>query len=289
MLTKRLLLVFGLLLGFAGVCQAAKVETRQVPSAAMKKDIPATIILPNSYAQGTTPYPVLYLLHGISDNHSAWNNKSGVSRLVDQYNFIVVCPDGGTDSWYLDAPDDPTRCYETHISKELVGFVDGNYRTIKTPQGRAISGLSMGGHGGLFMGIRHQDVFGACGSMSGAVDLTDIAWGFNLKDRLGPVADHPERYKELSVIGNIDKITPQSKLAIIFDCGVEDGFVRVNRALHEALLKNKIPHDYTERPGNHDWNYWGNAIQYQALFFHNYFESAARENGTGGRGRRRNP
>lgn len=275
MVTKRFALVAGLVLILAGVGQAAKVEVRQIPSQEMKKAFPATIITPDSYAKDKNNYPVLYLLHGFGADHKDWNARTEIAKLVDQYHLIVVCPDGNGDSWYLDAPNDPTRRFETYISKEVVAFTDANYRTIKSTKGRGITGVSMGGHGGLFLGFRHQDVYGACGATSGGVDLRPYPDNWNIKDRLGTLTEHPELWAEYSVVNNVDKIKPEAKQAIFFDCGVDDFFIAPNRALHEALLKKQIPHDYTERPGGHAWPYWQNSIQYQVLFFHNYFETAA--------------
>ena len=137
-------------------------------SASMQREIPALVVLPDSYAKNADKkYPVIYLLHGFGGNHTTWLLiKPDLPRLASLYGVIFVCPDGST-SWYWDAPKNPKFRYETFVSKELVEFVDSKYRTIASPKGRAVSGFSMGGHGGLWLGIRHQDVFGACGSSSG--------------------------------------------------------------------------------------------------------------------------
>ena len=147
-----------------------KTDTLEVYSPSMKKNIKVVVVLPDSYDSGKS-YPVFYLLHGYSGNYKNWTDYPSTGALADLHQFIIVCPDGGFSSWYFDSPIDSTRKYETFISKELIKWVDENYRTIAERGGRAISGLSMGGHGGLFLGFRHQDVFGACGSMSGGVDI----------------------------------------------------------------------------------------------------------------------
>ena len=172
---KKFPIMVGLLLALASVCHAAKVETRNIPSKAMKKEYPANIITPDSYNKSDNAnkktYPVLYLLHGFSGSNRDWSTFTNVAKLADQYNMIIVCPDGAFDSWYFDVPNDPTHQFETYITREVVGFIDANYRTIKTPAGRAITGLSMGGHGGLYLGFRHPEIYGGCGSTSGGVDL----------------------------------------------------------------------------------------------------------------------
>jgi S-formylglutathione hydrolase FrmB len=155
--------------------------------------------------------------------------------------------------------------YETYIGKEVPGYIDEHYKTIKDRKARAITGLSMGGHGGLFLGFRHADYFGACGSMSGGVDLNFSRNKFDVVKRIGDTINYASNWKNYSVI-NVVENYPKDSLAIIFDCGTEDFFYNNNHALHEKMVRLKIPHEYIERPGKHDWAYWRNAVQYQLLF-----------------------
>jgi S-formylglutathione hydrolase FrmB len=129
----------------------------------------------------------------------------------------------------------------------------------------------MGGHGGLFLGFRHADEFGACGSMSGGVDLQSSRNRFDVIKRIGDTIQYADNWNNYSVIHVIEKY-PKDSLAIIFDCGTEDFFYDINHALHEKMVNLKIPHDYIERPGSHNWIYWANAVRYQLLFFRNYFD-----------------
>jgi Predicted esterase len=161
--------------------------------------------------------------------------------------------------------------YETYIGKEVPEYIDSHYPTINDRKGRAISGLSMGGHGGLFLGFRHADQFGACGSMSGGVDLNYSRNKYDVIKRLGDTITHADNWKNYSVINLVENY-PNAGLRIIFDCGTEDFFYKNNRALHEKMVKLKIPHDYIERPGAHNWQYWGNSVKYQLFFFRNYFD-----------------
>jgi S-formylglutathione hydrolase FrmB len=163
--------------------------------------------------------------------------------------------------------------FETYISKEVPSYIEAHYNTIKDRKARAITGLSMGGHGGLFLGFRHAEFFGACGSMSGGVNLYSTRNKFDLIKRIGDTIAHKENWNNLSVI-NIVEHYPKDSLAIIFDCGVDDFFYADNQQLHAKMVSLKIPHDYIERPGKHDWNYWANAVQYQLLFFRNYFNKS---------------
>lgn len=266
---KLLLLIFI----FASiVVRAAKMDTLKVWSPSMDKSIPNLVVLPDQYAMTEDRFPVLYLLHGAGGDYTSWSsNLRDLKNYADTYNMIIVCPDGGLTSWYFDSPVDPQMRYETYISKELIATVDDTYHTVTHKSGRAISGLSMGGHGALYLAFKHQDVWGAAGSMSGGVDIRPFPKNWDLAKRLGNYADHKDHWEENTVINMVYKLKDDS-LKLILDCGRSDFFYEVNKQLHEKLVQRNIPHDYIERPGSHNWEYWANAIPYQLLFFHNFFE-----------------
>ena len=256
---------------FAQAIHAAIIDTVNTTSASMKKTIKAVVILPDDY-KDVQALPVVYLLHGYSGNYADWITKAkGFEKAADLYQVIIVCPDGN-NSWYWDSPVDSNFKYETYVSKELVSWIDSKYKTIKSRRGRAITGLSMGGHGALYLALKHQDVFGAAGSMSGGVDIRPFPNNWDMALRLGKYADHPQNWEQYTVINMLNLLQPNS-LALIIDCGTEDFFFKVNENLHAQLLYRNIPHDYITRPGAHNWNYWTNAIQYQLLFMNNYFKS----------------
>ena len=253
---------------------AASVDTVEVYSNAMHKEIKCVVIKPASYKKKNKLFPVVYLLHGYSGNYSNWVALvPQIKNYADDYQLIIVCPDGGFSSWYFDSPIDSSMKYETYIGTEIPLWIDAHYRTNKNRKARAITGLSMGGHGGLFLGFRHADIFGACGSMSGGVDLNSSHSKFDISLRIGDTIKYAKNWTDYSVI-NIVNNYPKDSLKIIIDCGTEDFFYDINASLHKKLLQLHIPHDYIERPGEHNWNYWSNAVQYQLLFFHNYFLSA---------------
>lgn len=251
--------------------QASTIDTVSTYSPSMKKTIKAVVITPDSYTTGSE-FSVVYLLHGYSGNYSDWVKKApNMSQLVDRHQVIVVCPDGNYGSWYFDSPVDPSFKYETYVANELVSWVDSHYKTIKNRQGRAITGLSMGGHGALYLAFRHQDVFGAAGSMSGGVDIRPFPNNWDMAKRLGTYAQFPDRWEQNTVINMLHLLTPNA-LALIVDCGTDDFFFRVNNNLHDKLLERNIAHDYITRPGGHNWTYWTNAVAYQLLFMRQYFD-----------------
>ena len=257
--------------------QDRKEEVFEVYSQSMKKAIPNLAVLPMSYGNSQKRYPVIYLLHGFGGNYSTWarQTKPNLQQLADVYDVIFVCPDGAR-SWYWDSPKDPSLRYETYVSKELVEAVDAKFRTIPRREARAITGFSMGGHGGLWLGFRHQDVFKNCGSMSGGVDIRPFPKNWDMERALGSYAENPDIWDSHTVINQLH-LLPQNGdgMNIIIDCGYQDFFYKVNEALHAELLKHNIQHEYTVRKGAHTHQYWNNSIDYQTMFFvKNFYKDA---------------
>ena len=253
------------------ILNAATVDTVSVKSLAMNKSTQCVVIKPNGYDENPTDrYVTVYVLHGYSGNYSDWVKKApNVKALADQYDILVICPDGAK-SWYFDSPVDNNMRYETHIIQEVIPFIDKNYRTLNTRDSRAITGLSMGGHGALFLALNYPELFAAAGSMSGGVDLTPFPGNWEIADRLGKYDDQPAVWEQHSVINRMH-LASGKPMAFMIDCGVDDFFLQVNRALHERMLYLNIPHHYIERPGAHNWEYWQEAVAYQVLFFHRVF------------------
>lgn len=256
---------------------SAKVDTIMVNSIAMNKNFKTAVVLPNSYAKSKISYPVLYLLHGAYGHFSDWlkntPNKNLVKNLADQYDLIIVMPEGEKYSFYLDSPINKGSQFETFITKEVIGAVDASYRTIADKRARAITGLSMGGHGALYLSAKHPELFCAAGSMSGAVDMSvmlDRQSSAQVIELMQPVfgeeSNNRKLYEKHAVLRMIDTIKV-NQLPLILDCGVDDFLIEPNRELHRQLVYNKVAHDYTERAGAHTWEYWENALPYHLLFF----------------------
>lgn len=251
---------------------AATVDTVSIYSNAMHKSKKCVVVKPDSYKKKSKTFPVVYLLHGYAGDFSNWIVKvPALKKSADDYQLMIICPDGDYSSWYFDSPIDSTMKYETYIGEEVPDYIDAHYKTIPSRNARAITGLSMGGHGAFFLAFRHADRFGACGSMSGGMDLKSSSNKYDIAKRIGDTLHYAGNWKNYSATGFVEK-RPSDSLAIIFDCGIEDAFFADNKRLHEKLLALKIPHDYSERPGKHSWDYWANSVQYHLLFFKNYFE-----------------
>lgn len=272
--------LLALLLGQGTLSFGAKVDTLDIPSAAMNKTYRAAVVLPDAYAKSKTAFPVLYLLHGGGGEFSDWlkqtPDKMLLHKLADQYKFIIVTPEGERLGGYLDSPVQEDNKFETYITQEVLTKIDNTYRTVQNRKGRVITGLSMGGHGALYLATRHPDLYCAAGSMSGALDLDPANWSISAEfaeqikpgfERiLGPLDAEPNHYAAHSVVNMVEKIR-KNDVKLIIDCGVEDFLLEPNRELHRRLVYAKVPHVYMEMPGAHTWDYWENSLPYHILFF----------------------
>lgn len=265
---RSAVLLLGLLL--AAPLHSAEVRELRIESAALGTAVGLIVVLPDGY-DGAVPRPVLYLLHGYSGDFRNWTERTDAETLADRHDVILACPGGGYAGWYLDSPERTGSRYERHLIDEVVPFVDGRFATLAVREGRAITGLSMGGHGALILAARHPEVFGAAGSMSGIVDLRPFPDRWGLRDLLGDPEQYPERWADHSAVALWERYDGPP-VALIVDTGVEDRLaIDVNRDLHRVLLARDLPHDYIERDGGHTWDYWDNAVVYQGLFFARFF------------------
>lgn len=280
MSTKRKILSFLFSLVFLPlVSTAAKIDSLDIPSAAMKKVYKAVVVLPASYSKSKAAYPVLYLLHGGFGHYRDWLVKTPdtalLQNLSDQYNLIIVLPEGELFSYYIDSPLDKGSQFESYIIKDVIPKIDTTYRTNRSSKARTISGLSMGGYGAFYLSARHPELFCAAGSMSGALNPDMMGWKLppemanNIKSAFAAIMGPIESvdYSIYSIISMADVIK-KNGTKLIFDCGVDDFLVEPNRELHRRLLFNQTPHDYAERPGAHSWDYWQNSLPHHVLFFH---------------------
>lgn len=252
---------------------SSNTEIISVYSSKMNKNIDNIIILPPGYdASDNKRYPVVYLLHGHNGYYKTIVEeiKKDIPKDAAKWDFIIVCPDG-QNSWYWDSPVKKESQFETYISKELVDYVDEHYNTITSPKGRAISGFSMGGHGGLWLGINHPDVFGAFGSISGGVDLRSFPENWDIESLLGSYRENPQIWDEHTIINQLYKIKSKDT-DIIISCGYDDFFYQVNEELHKEMVKENIRHEYIVGPGSHSNAYWSMAIDEQLAFFSKFFD-----------------
>ena len=248
-----------------------RIETIQFQSKLVGANLPYDVILPPDYEMSpTTRYPVLYLLHGLTGHYTNWTAKTNLADYAARYRLIIVTPEGN-NSWYTDSATVPTDKYEGYILQELIPDVQQRYRTIEDRSGRAIAGLSMGGYGAIKFGLKSPGTFIFAASMSGAVAAT--TWNeTNIKDPgalrdsviavFGPVGSETRKANDISQLLRdlpADKIPALPYLYL--DCGTEDGLIDHNQQLAALLRERKIPHEYRELPGVHNWVLWDVQVQ----------------------------
>jgi putative tributyrin esterase len=266
--------------------QPLPVKTVEFNSESVGRKMKYNIVLPAKYEQATDRYPVLYLLHGYSGNYTNWS-RMGVPDYARAYDLIVVMPDGG-NSWYVNwakSEEGQKNNWEDAIIKDLIGHVDATYRTIAKREGRAINGLSMGGYGGLLLGLKHPDMFCSVGSHSGAIALaktaaerlkagTEPKKGKTPSSTVDPkigiegFSSQAERSPKGQIFSDADNASandpfqlvlaiPRDKLPHIYiDCGTEDGLIKSNIEFVKLLMEKQIPFTYAQSGGGHNAPYW---------------------------------
>ncbi|MFO7956635.1 MAG: alpha/beta hydrolase family protein [Candidatus Brocadiia bacterium] len=222
-----------------------------------------TVILPQD-AELDGPFPVMYLLHGLSDDDSIWTRRTSVERYVAGMPLIVVMPDSAR-GFYTDAAEGPA--YESHIIKDVMGFVDRFFPTIPQRNGRVIEGLSMGGYGAMKLALKYPNLFCSVVAHSSAMDIAQLLQTEERQAELGRIfgSDPAEGDNDVFVLA--EQIQREDLPAIRFDCGIEDGLLEQNRSFHEHLERLNIEHEYEEFPGTHEWGYWDQRVQ-EGLRFH---------------------
>lgn len=267
-------------------------ERMSIYSPSLKQEVSYSIILPEGYEHSNTEYPVLYMFHGIGGDYTSWLEYGNVARVMDKMikkgevkPFIMVIPDGYL-SYYSDTYDG-SFLYETFFIKELVPYIDNNYRTRKNVSARSIIGFSMGGFGALSVSLRNRDLFGSVVALSPSIRTEkqyiieepqtgwDNQWGRifgavgkNGSQRLTIYYKQHSPYHLLSTFHNSDL----KGFGIMLDIGDKEGTLcESNEELHRLLLERQIPHEWEVRSGGHDFTCWNAALPKAFRFINRYF------------------
>jgi putative tributyrin esterase len=207
------------------------------------------VILPD---EGEGPFPVLFQLHGLTDDCDAWLERSNLVRHVDGLPLIVAMPDGGTHfytNWRSSGRLGKAR-YEDLIIKDIAAHLKRHFHVTDGPW--AIGGLSMGGYGALKLGMKHPDRFASIWAHSSKVDWRDTELDTTL---LAPPQD-------IDLLEYARKVVELDRKPVLsFDCGTEDELLEENRWIHAEFDTLGLEHGYAEFEGGHDWSYWDLHVQ----------------------------
>ncbi len=213
-------------------------------------------------------YPTLYLLHGLSDDHTIWMRRTSIERYAAAKNIAVVMP-AVARSYYQDMASGPK--YWTFLSEELPATMRQFFPLSAAREDNFAAGLSMGGYGALRLGLARPEKFAAAASLSGALDYVK-----HLKEA-GKEGSRINKSEWIGIAGPelkgegtdsdlfataqrvVSGAGPRPKLYVA--CGTEDGLLDDNRSFHHHLDAMHYEHSYEESPGTHEWGYWDAQIR----------------------------
>ncbi len=280
----RILLVFLFIIGAAATPGRAQwptgkvVEQQTVHSAILGKNVRYTIYLPADYGTSERSYPVIYLLHGYTDDNTGWLQFGEINRLADKAiaegtipPMIIVMPNGDS-SFYINSYDGKER-YEDFFVSEFIPAIEKMYRIKGEKRFRGVAGLSMGGYGTMIMTLKHPELFAAGAALSAAVwdDSSIIKMPDGIYDRIlgqlyGRALKGGDRMSATFAANSPLKIVGTKtadelkKVRYWIDCGDDDGLSKGNCLLHIALMDKGVPHEFRVRDGAHTWTYWRTGI-----------------------------
>lgn len=217
----------------------------------------ATIVLPRGYETSGRRYPVLYLLHGLTGDHTNWLERTNLVAYTADLPVIVVLPDAG-DSWYANSVSRPAERFEAYIGDDVVAYVDRHFRTLAFREARYIAGLSMGGYGALKLALTRPQKFALAASFSGAFGATADTIYRSVSEVFGPVGSEARQAGD--VLRLIAAVSPASAPAFYLDCGTGDRLLAHNRAVAAALRERGLSYEYHEVAGAHAWEYWNRRL-----------------------------
>ena len=228
----------------------------KIYSEALGMQTSVNVIIPERGGDPAGPgFKCLYLLHGLSDDETIWMRRTSVERYADRYGICVVMP-RADKSFYTDMKYGPR--YYTYVAKELPCIIRNMFRVSARREDNFVAGLSMGGYGALKIALRESDAFCAGAGLSSAVDTE--WWAVNIPEIYGEKPQIPPQddLLRLAEAKSCDENRPKLFVAV----GTEDGLLEQNRRLKAVLEKYNYNLVYRESPGNHNWEFWDEYIQY---------------------------
>ncbi len=246
-----------------------KFEDFKLKSKLMNREMPYRVLLPSNYdKQKDSRFPVVYLLHGLFGHFNLWTEKTKLAEHATKHQIIIVNPEGD-NGWYSDSVTNPNDRYETYITEEFIPEIDKNFRTIADRKNRYMAGLSMGGFGSLKFGLKYPEKFAVVGSFSGALGAASIVadeknqmLGKSISNIFGEANSQTRKDNDIFLLAKNVSTDKIKELPFIYlDCGTEDFLFQNNRDFVNILVDKKIPHEFRQLPGKHDWKFWDLQVQ----------------------------
>ena len=224
--------------------------------------------LADARSKRTPKYRTLNLLHGHSDDHTAWMRWSSIEKYAEGLNLAVVMPAVHL-SFYNDMAYGPA--YWQFISEEVPTLVRDMFWLSSKWEDNFVAGLSRGGYGAFKMALTHPERYAAAASLSGAVDIHEVvsvkkgdplnkAWLVEMRNVFGDLSKVPGSKHDLFVLAKKGAKGPV-KPRLYQCCGTEDFLHADNVRFRDAVRKLPLDLTYEEGPGEHNWVYWDKNIQ----------------------------
>ena len=275
---KRLCTALLLALAFLPL-RAGKIVTDSLYSQVLGASVRFNVYLPDGFNPAEGPYPVVYLLHGLSDDYNAWKERGGLQAVADELirsgealPMVIVMPNaGGADihhTWngYFNMPGWP---YEDFFFGELMPSVERRYACGGGKGRRAVMGLSMGGGGSLAYAQRHPEIFSSCYAMSPWLDERGEVGGHPVeKDCLYYVCEAVHAHSALAFLDQADEAALERLRSVkwFVDCGDDDFLFHLSTAFHQKMLERGVHNELRVRDGVHNWEYWHLALRLSLPF-----------------------
>ena len=228
-------------------------------SETLEIDVSVNVILPETRVmaqQEGKPLPTLYLLHGLSDDHTHWVRQTRLEFYARKYRLAIIMPCVNR-SFYTDMAHGPR--FFTYLTEELPEIMQAMFKIPADPAHTYVGGLSMGGYGALKCALRAGDVFSRGASLSGAADIRQLPPGGYWEDVFGPREQIPGSFNDLFAAA--EALPPENRPPLYMWCGTEDSLLPGNHALRDHLLALGYDLTYAESVGNHAWQWWDLHIQ----------------------------
>lgn len=209
------------------------------------------------------PYPALYLLHGLSDDHTIWQRRTSIERYVAGLPLAVIMPTVQR-GFYTDQAQGYD--YFTFISQELPAICEQFFNLSTQREDRFAAGLSMGGYGAMKLGLRCPDRYAAVASLSGALDIErrykepNSPYGREIRRTFGTKKQFLGSNNDIFALAQRLIDSGAQKPAFFACCGTEDGLLEENREFAETF-GDALGLTYEEGPGIHSWDFWDDWIR----------------------------
>ena len=267
---KRTIILMALLA--ISVASWSRVITDSIKSNVLKATVKVNIYLPEEFdRQPQKKYPVLYLLHGLTDTYRAWVDKGHLDKVADEMiskgevcPMIIIMPNAGGPNTRVDWNgyfNMDGWAYHDFFYQELMPTFEKKYRIIGDKANRAVSGLYMGGGGCTVYAQRHPDLFSSCYAMSAWLTSQDTQ--VNPNDHQTAVSKAVHDNSAIDYVRNASaEVVNQLKTVRWFvDCGDDDFLLDQNEEFHRLMRGKRIACELRVRNGNHGWDYWNTALR----------------------------